>query len=326
MTRHLLKSICIAGCLTLAAPAAALTPRDLAGWWLAIDDVFPALGEKIAVATDELLVIAPNGSVEDRVMFFRHPSAFVCAKSKLCSDAPVMARAGLAIDGDKLSFADRMAAGDGAPSELAAAALTATPSWTVALSAGNSLMTLRAGEVTRMLAKVAPERLKQLRAGMMTSALPAEKHWRCFLANATASDAAFAPLRKSKHAPPPFLADYLRVASYRSSLAAMGSLPTADDPDADRRALAAAPVETLLVERFKDVDTPRTAADARRYRAQVEFINQRIRNVSPQEANVVASGMNGGMPVSVFATGPEYAALARVTNRDADTKRLFCAE
>src|SRR5262245_7614395 len=110
-----------------------------------------------------------------------------------------MARARLTIDGDKLSFAERMAAGDGAPSELAASALTATPSWTATLSAGNSLLTLRAGDVTRVLAKVDPTRLKQLRAGMMTSALPAEKHWRCFLANATASDAAFAPLRKGQH-------------------------------------------------------------------------------------------------------------------------------
>ena len=156
--------------------------------------------------------------------------------------------------------------------------------------------------------------------------MPADKHWRCFLANATAADAAFAPLRKGKHTAPGFLADYLRIASYRSSLAGMGALSTADDPDPDRRALAGAPVEMLMVERFKDVDTPRTAADARRYRAQAAFIDQRAKSVSPQEANVVASALNGGMPVTVAATGSEFSALVRVASRDAEAKRLFCAE
>jgi hypothetical protein len=327
MAKHLLQAICVAGCISAAAPALALTPRDLAGWWLAIDGVFSAAADKSGSAAEELLVLTADGAVEDRAVFFRHPSAFVCAKSKLCSDAPLVSRARLTIEGDKLAFAERApAAADGIEPALAAAALTATPSWTATLSAGNSLMTLRAGDATRILAKVDPDRLRRLRAGLMTAGLPAEKHWRCFLANATASDAAFAPLRKGKHVAPPFLADYLRIASYRSALGAMGALPTADDPDADRRALAGAKVETLLVERFKDVDTPRTAADARRYRAQGAFIDQRARNASPQEANVVASGLNGGAPVTVFATAPEFSALNRVTTRDSEAKRLFCVE
>jgi hypothetical protein len=81
-----------------------------------------------------------------------------------------------------------------------------------------------------------------------------------------------------------------------------------------------------MVERFKDVDMPRTAADARRYRAQGVFIDQRARNVSPQEANVVASALNGGAPVTVFATAAEFSALNRVTTRDSEAKRLFCVE
>jgi hypothetical protein len=327
MAKHFLHAICVATCVSAAAPAVALTPRDLAGWWLAIDGVFPALEDKSGSVLEELLVVAADGAVEDRALSFRHASAFVCAKSKLCSDAPLMARARLTIEGDRLAFADRMPAeADSVSPALATAALTATPSWTVTLSAGNALMTLRAGGVGRSLARIDPERLRRLRAGLMTAGLPADKHWRCFLANATASDAAFAPLRKGKHAAPGFLADYLRIASYRSSLAAMGSLSTADDPDPDRRALAGAPVETLLVERFKDVDTPRTAADARRYRAQAAFIDQRAKHVSPQEANVIAGGLNAGVPVTVAATGAEFSALARVAGRDAETKRLFCAE
>jgi hypothetical protein len=82
----------------------------------------------------------------------------------------------------------------------------------------------------------------------------------------------------------------------------------------------------LMAERFKDVDTPRSAADARRYRAQAVFIEQRSRGVSPQEANVVASALNGGAPVTVAATGTEFSALMRVVARDAEAKRLFCAD
>ena len=100
MTKHFLHVICLATCVAAAAPAAALTPRDLAGWWLAIDGVFPALGDKSGSASEELLVIAPDGAVEDRAVFFRHASAFVCAKSKLCSDTPLVARARLTIEGD----------------------------------------------------------------------------------------------------------------------------------------------------------------------------------------------------------------------------------
>ena len=47
MAKHFLHAICVATCVSAAAPAVALTPRDLAGWWLAIDGV--ALGEELLV-------------------------------------------------------------------------------------------------------------------------------------------------------------------------------------------------------------------------------------------------------------------------------------
>ena len=168
--------------------------------------------------------------------------------------------------------------------------------------------------------------MRRLRAGLLTASLPADKHWRCFLANATATDVAFAPLRKGKHAAPAFLGDYLRIASYRASLAAMGALPTTDDPDADRRKFAGLSFEIMMAEQFKDIDMPRTAADARRYRAQVVFIDQRARGTSPQQTNVVATGVNGGTPVTVAATAAEYSALGRVAARDPEAKRLFCVD
>ena len=151
--------------VTAAAPAVALTPRDLAGWWLAIDGVFPALQDKSGSVLEELLIMTADGAVDDRAMSFRHASAFVCAKSKLCSDAPLMARARLTIDGDKLAFAERTPA-DGVAPELAAAALTATPSWTVALSAGNALLTSRADGVSRSFARIDPDPQNDRRAGV----------------------------------------------------------------------------------------------------------------------------------------------------------------
>lgn len=313
VARHFFHAIGVAAWMSVAAPAMSLTPSDLGGWWLAID------GE---AGPQQLLIVAADGAVEDRAIQFRQISASECAKSKQCSDAPLIARARLSAAGDTLEFSGR----DPGALNGALPPLTATPSWKAALSAGNRLMTLRSGDVTRILVRIEPDRLRRFRAGLLVAGLPADKHWRCFLANATAPDAAFAPLRKGKHATPAFLNDYLRIASYRTSLAAMGAIPTADEPDASLRGLASAPIEILMAERFKDVDTPRTATDARRYRAQAVFIDQRSRGVSPQEANVVASALNGGAPVTVAATGTEFSALMRVATRDAEAKRLFCVD
>jgi hypothetical protein len=310
-----------------AVPAAAQTPADLAGWWLAIDDTLPGLSGKTGEALEELVVVTPDGVAEDRLVRFRHPSVPDCAKAKPCSDAPVVRRARLGLAGGTLTLSEPAESPPvGLAPALSAAVLTGTPSWTVALASSNRLMTLRAGDITRILVKVDANRFQRLRAGLMTARLPAEKHWRCYLANATVGDAAFAPLRKGKHAAPKYLADYLRIASYRQSLAAMAARPTADDPDPARRALAGVAVEALLVERFKDVDVPRTAADARRYRAQGLFIDRRATGASPQEANIIAMAVNGGQAVTVAATGAEFAALVRVTTGDADAKRLLCRE
>ena len=311
MAKHFLHAVFAASCVASAAPAAALTPSDIAGWWLSLDGELPA----------ELLVVTADGAVENRRIQFGLVSAADCAKSKPCSDAPLTARSRLTLEGDKLQFGIHKSA-DGSPLPP----ITEAPTGTAALSAGNRLMTFRTGDLMRTAARIEPDRLRRLRAGLMTAGLPADRHWRCFLANATAGDVAFAPLHKGTHAAPAFLNDYLRIASYRASLAAMTALATADDPDPARRAVAGTAVETLLAERFKDVDTPRTAADVRRYRAQGAVIDQRGRGVSPQEANVVATALNGGSPVTVIATGAEFSALTRVVMRDAEAKRLLCAE
>jgi hypothetical protein len=312
MAKHLFHAVFLA-CVSATGPAVALAPADLAGWWLAVD------GD---AAPQELLIVAGDGAVEYRAIQFHPLSVAECAKSKLCSDAPRVASARILPTADKLEFAEREA---GAP-EGVTSPLTASPAWSIAVSADRRVMTLSAGGATRTLVHIEPDRLRRLRAALLTASLPADKHWRCFLANATAADAAFAPLRKGKHAAPPFLGDYLRIASYRSALAAMGALPTADDPDEGRRKLAGLAFEVLLAERFKDVDVPRTAADARRYRAQSAFIDQRARGRGLPEANVVATAINGGAPVTVAATGAEYSALMRIAARDPEAKRLFCLE
>jgi hypothetical protein len=310
--------------LTMTSPAPASSARDLAGWWLAIDDVFPSSWAN-SEPQEELLVVTPAGTIENRAMWFRRVSASECATDKLCSDAPLIASGSLNVTGDKIEISARAPVStDSVHRSFVAAALTARPDWQVTLSHNNHLLALRSGGVTRMLVRIDPDRLRRLRAGLMVASLSPDKHWRCFLTNATAGESAYESLRKSKHAAPKFLPDYLRIASLRESLAAMGARPTADDPDPVRRTLASTPVETLMVESFKDVGAPAAATDARRYRAQGAFIDQRARGASPQEANIVATALNGGVPVTVVASAPEYSALSRVMARDADTRQLFC--
>jgi hypothetical protein len=308
MAKHFFRAVCAAAWISVSAPPVALTPDGLVGWWLSLDGEFPATFWVVA-----------GGMIEVRSIQFGLVSPAECAKLKRCSDAPLTSAARLTIKGNELHLSESRIADRGQPLPTMRAG-----TWTAVLSASNRLMTLRDGNQQTMLVKVEPDRLRRLRAGLMMSGLPADKHWRCFLANATAADPAFAPLRKTKRATPAFLNDYLRVASYRSSLATMGAQPTADDVEAERRALVG--VETLMLERFKDIEPPRTAADVRRYRAQVAFIDQRSRGVSPQEANVVATALNGGSPVTVAATGAEFSALMRVAMRSAEAKQLFCAE
>src|SRR6201991_2372776 len=100
---------------TLAAaahprPAHAGEMRDIAGWWLAIDDTFPRHWKSGAITPmEEVLQINPDGRVTNRVMNFWAGSHRACLENKVCSDVPQIAMARVRVGGDKLSFSNVVA-------------------------------------------------------------------------------------------------------------------------------------------------------------------------------------------------------------------------
>ncbi len=325
-------------CGLASDPARAAGVRDLAGWWLAIDKTFPDLWQRGTFApTEELLIINRDGRVEDRLINFWSGTPENCAKTRVCSDAPLVATARLAIKGQQLSFARKRAAkgpfvaGRG-NSAVTKATVTATPHWTLALEGNGQRMVLTDvknksdSKTTRTFARVTPKNLQRLRAGMLVSALPAEKHWRCFLANATARDPAFAPIRDKDNAAPDFLARFLDAASYLATLNSMLARPTPDDPSA--RKYIGNETEELLIEEFKDLRLPVTLADKKKLIAQRDGIMQRVADAIPAAklAGAPSDNRPRAAPVKVALSNAAIAAFARAASDDPAAKSLFCRE
>ncbi len=137
--------------LVAIRPAVALEVRDLVGWWIAIDRLFPNLYVTGGVAPmEELVVIDGQGRVEDRLMMFRGVDAQWCIDRKVqCSDAPPMARARVVVAGDQLTFTEVAAAEnriDDRPEidwALRPLTVTSTRSWTLSPGANRRILTLR---------------------------------------------------------------------------------------------------------------------------------------------------------------------------------------
>jgi hypothetical protein len=73
--------------------AMAAEARDLAGWWIAIDRLFPQIYEtETIVPMEELLIVDHAGQAENRLMMFGEANTLFCRDKKVCSDAPVTAR------------------------------------------------------------------------------------------------------------------------------------------------------------------------------------------------------------------------------------------
>ena len=155
-----------------ANTAQAVEMRDIAGWWLAIDDTFPKHWKAGAMTPmEEVLQINPDGRVTDRVMNFWAGSHRACLENKVCSDVPQIATARVRVSGDKLSFSNVVASNArlDTPSGEALVrkeAITASANWTVRLD-GERLM-LRVGRAgqARTLVRVDLDRLRRLHAAM----------------------------------------------------------------------------------------------------------------------------------------------------------------
>jgi hypothetical protein len=297
-------TVLLAAYLACPGAASALDARTLTGWWLSIDDTFPKLWSAGVTPTEEVLVINADGRFEDRVMNFSPGTAHVCAQKRVCADMVLLAYGRLRFAGDSVSIGER-----GAPPNrldtpktdplIRRVAMSTTTTWTI--SVDNGLMTLRAGNVTRSFAKIEPRRLQRLRAGMRAAGLPPEKHWRCFLANATTQQPEFAMLRTTQtsevvppagsllnfggarasavaNAPKPadWLERYLRAASYLMTLDARSKFPIIEDPGT--RPFIGHEPEQLLVEEFQGVTPPSSLADMQRLKGQIASIEGRVRD------------------------------------------------
>lgn len=321
---------------SVAVPSArALDTGDLSGWWIAIDRAFPTLWERgDIVAMEELLIVSPDGRAENRGMGFFTPD---CMPGGACADAPLIATAQLTLRGNLLTVSDRKESCgpiniEKADPAIRRIAVTGTPAWTATLDKNFLILRAATGNATRALARIEPDRLRRLRAGLMMTEWSAARHWRCFFANATANDPAFAALSADSRAAPSFLNDYLRIASYHATLATLGSMPTADHPDAQQRASARNKAEIMLVETFPDIPAPKSHAEAQQLRAGAVLLGARVRGLPPAEATAAATAATRAKPVSVTVADVELAAYARVGrgavagSSDAEMKRLFCLE
>src|SRR5262245_44892730 len=130
--------------------AIAVEARDLVGWWIAIDSLFPQLHEAGTWPMDELLIVGSDGRVENRLIMFGAPLPEVCGDKKVfCSDAPISARARIAIVGDQLTFTESHKADnlleDRPEWEFALRLLTVTgtASWTLSREVDGRLLVMR---------------------------------------------------------------------------------------------------------------------------------------------------------------------------------------
>ena len=160
-------------------PAQAVEMRDIAGWWLAIDDTFPKHWKAGAITPmEEVLQINPDGRVTDRVMNFWAGSHRACLENKVCSDVPQIAVGRVRVSGDKLNFSNVVASNARLDTPAGEAlvrkeAITASANWTVRLD-GERLV-LRAGASSRTLVRVDLDRLRRLHAGMQLAGVDAER-------------------------------------------------------------------------------------------------------------------------------------------------------
>jgi hypothetical protein len=306
-------------------PAHAIETSELTGWWIAIDDTLPKLSKLGAIATmEEVVQIDADGRVQDRAMNFSGGGAQACLDTKICSDLPAIASARLDLSGNHLTFTHIVASNallDTVAGSLLVRqeAVTATPEWTATLE--NDRLTLRAvgASKTRTLARIEPDRLRKLYAGMRVSGAEPKESWRCYLRTATGGDPAFVTLRgRRTYRPPEFLDRYLTLASYIAALRSAVAVPSRDTTDEEQKKLLSVSAEALMVLPFDNVPRQPTADDRKRLDAVLTYIDRHTRTLIAFDT---ASGAATEAKARAAATAKEAAnreALAKSTAAAAD--------
>lgn len=336
--------------LTAAGSASAQSsvPSQLAGWWIAVDNVaFPPLWrDGTIVPMEELLIIESDGRFENRMMGFYGIDPGYCAKENLCSDAPLVATGRLALSGSapatgkeqilasgsKLLFSDISTAANridsprGDPT-IRARSVSATSAWMVEgrvdVDDGTLFLRQAAGEEPRVFVKIEPEKLRRLRAGIMVSELSALQHWRCYLASATGGDVRLMPLRNDKPMLPA-VRDYIAAAHYYLTALTYAGRPTVDDPDTNQRRLAWVALEDLMAGSSAKLPQPRTVQERREVKAVARYLTVVVKGEQPEAAKAMMAREFPGVPLRQDLTEPEILALTTYLRGGADRNRLFC--
>ena len=318
-------------------PVIAVEARDLIGWWIAIDRLFPQFYETEGIVPmEELLIVGSDGRVENRFMMFSGADADLCHGKKVhCSDAPISARARIAVAGDQLTFTESVKSDnliDDRPEMdfvLRFLTVTSTRSWTLSREVDGRLLVLRpnllntsrliANIPTRTFAKIDPDRLRRLRAlphatDFFSASFSVTKHWRCFLANATANDPAFASLPEPGRE---LFQRFSMTQPRRPATSYPWMRPGTRGCEVSRRPLDFAtqhvPVERFLIAQFPDISMPSTEAEKEPLRKRMLDMILRLRG------ETVGTGVH---PL----TDRELTALARASGDDPEAKRLFCRD
>lgn len=268
--RSLIGRVALAVSLALSAPAAADAAEDLAGWWIGIDQLFPAFWAMGYITpTEELLVVDADGAVENRLMLFYGAITDACHEHGGCSDVPLAATARLEISGDRIAFLDTVRTDDRVqfshPEHDAAfrdLLLTGTPEWGYALESDGDLLELRrrGDPILRRFARIDPHDLGRLRYAFLELAQSASDHWRCFFGNAMAGDPAFADLEGDPTAMPADFEAFVNAAAYMGALMQALVLPVSAGPELEDDA-ALPPVELLLMPALPGIEMPTTTEE-----------------------------------------------------------------
>jgi hypothetical protein len=265
---------------TMAAsllPAVAQSPQ-LTGMWIAIDDGFPRLvASGIILPTEEILHIAPDGQAESRLLtIIGNETHYMCATGWGCSDMLAVREAKAELTGGSFVFRNRETTAEATKitqetQQLAAnlTVISMSPQWVASFEAGGNRLRLETASMTRIFARIDPERLNQLRGAVLPLPVPYSGHWRCFLSNATAADRAFDSIGGPRRAPGAWFENYLTAAAQLHRLEILTHTPTADDdlaktiPDLAKAATMQV-VNTIL---GQAAVWPKSVQERRKYRA-----------------------------------------------------------
>jgi hypothetical protein len=337
--RHCLAAAALAwGAAVLPIPAAAQS-SPLSGLWIAIDDGFPALvGAGILIPTEEILHVSTDGRAESRLLTINgFETHYMCATGWGCSDMLAVREAVAEMNGGSLVFRNRQATAEAGKITQSLQSFVAgltviasSPQWVASFEADGNRLRLETANQTRIFARIDPDYLNRLRAALQPLSVSYAVHWRCFLSNATANNAAFDPVGGPRRAPPGWFGEYLNAALVLHRFEILASTPTQDD-DLAKSMPELAKAATMQVTNSvlgAAVNWPKTVQEKLRYRAPV-FVAYTTAKTGDE-----AIALQGGRKLDPNFAGTGISsggmqALAKVLRgyeTDSEIRNLFCLD